>query len=213
MVYLSLVLLSWVRQQAYREVWPGWLLLFRYICDSNVYPLCCSISCTSSRCSTRFTHGIIPPGVYINGAGACTSISCPIFFPKLLETLPKPGSWMETFKQFMAFPLYGTIMFLLWTLAGQVGEWKLLTILLMMVIVALSCWIYGHWPRKRLAKVVSVFLLVSAATWALPDAPTAIPSESIGKMRTLLQAASGRSIWQSNNHSFKKEVQFSNYTI
>lgn len=97
------------------------------------------------------------------------------FFPKLLETLPKPGSWMETFKQFMAFPLYGTIMFLLWTLAGQVGEWKLLTILLMMVIVALSCWIYGHWPRKRLAKVASVFLLVSAATWALPDAPYSNP--------------------------------------
>ena len=37
-------------------------------------------------------------------------------FPKWISRLPKPGAWMETFKQAMAFPLYGTVAWLLWTL-------------------------------------------------------------------------------------------------
>jgi len=37
-------------------------------------------------------------------------------FPKWMSKLPKPGAWMDTFKQAMAFPLYGTVAWLLWTL-------------------------------------------------------------------------------------------------
>ena len=37
-------------------------------------------------------------------------------FPKGLSRLPKPGAWMDTFKQALAFPLYGTVVWLLWTL-------------------------------------------------------------------------------------------------
>lgn len=36
--------------------------------------------------------------------------------PQWLSRLPKPGAWMETFKQALAFPLYGTVVWLLWTL-------------------------------------------------------------------------------------------------
>ena len=37
-------------------------------------------------------------------------------FPAWVSKLPKPGEWMETFKQFMAFPMYATVIWLLWTL-------------------------------------------------------------------------------------------------
>ena len=37
-------------------------------------------------------------------------------FPKWMSRLPRPGAWMDTFKQAMAFPLYGTVAWLLWTL-------------------------------------------------------------------------------------------------
>lgn len=37
-------------------------------------------------------------------------------FPAWIAKLPKPGPWMDTFKQFMAFPLYATVAWLLWTL-------------------------------------------------------------------------------------------------
>jgi len=41
-------------------------------------------------------------------------------YPKWLEKLPKPGSWMDTFKQFMAFPIYATVAWLIWTLDGLI---------------------------------------------------------------------------------------------
>ena len=37
-------------------------------------------------------------------------------FPQWISRLPKPGAWMNTFKQAMAFPLYATVAWLLWTL-------------------------------------------------------------------------------------------------
>ena len=39
-------------------------------------------------------------------------------FPGWISKLPKPGPWMDTFKQAMAFPLYATVVWLLWTLAS-----------------------------------------------------------------------------------------------
>jgi DsbC/DsbD-like thiol-disulfide interchange protein/cytochrome c biogenesis protein CcdA len=43
-------------------------------------------------------------------------------FPAAVRLLPRPGAWMETFKQLMAFPLYATVGWLLWVLAGQTKD-------------------------------------------------------------------------------------------
>src|SRR4029077_17771345 len=43
-------------------------------------------------------------------------------FPQAVKRLPRPGAWMETFKQIMAFPLYATVVYLLWVLAGQLTD-------------------------------------------------------------------------------------------
>ena len=42
------------------------------------------------------------------------------FFLHWLEKLPRPGAWMESFKQFMAFPVYATVAWLIWTLDGLI---------------------------------------------------------------------------------------------
>ena len=39
-------------------------------------------------------------------------------FPQWIQKLPKPGIWMESLKQFMAFPVYATVAWLIWTLDG-----------------------------------------------------------------------------------------------
>lgn len=39
--------------------------------------------------------------------------------PRMLSWLPKPGAWMETLKQFFAFPLFATVLWLLWVLGQQ----------------------------------------------------------------------------------------------
>ena len=41
--------------------------------------------------------------------------------PGWISRLPKPGAWMESFKQAMAFPIYATVVWLVWNLSSQLG--------------------------------------------------------------------------------------------
>ncbi|RME68647.1 MAG: hypothetical protein D6781_10435, partial [Verrucomicrobia bacterium] len=68
-------------------------------------------------------------------------------FPGLVRFLPRPGPWMEAFKQFMAFPLYATVAFLVWVLAGQVSEAGLLKVFVALILVAMAAWAYGRWVQ------------------------------------------------------------------
>jgi thiol:disulfide interchange protein DsbD len=88
-------------------------------------------------------------------------------FPDAIKVLPRPGAWMETFKQFMAFPLYATVGYLVWVLAGQVSDEGLQNILFGLVLVALAIWFYGRWTapgasdgRRRFG--ISALLVVGA---------------------------------------------------
>jgi thiol:disulfide interchange protein DsbD len=94
-------------------------------------------------------------------------------FPRLAQCLPRPGAWMETFKQFMAFPLYATVAFLLYTLAGQVSAERFLNILFALVAIAMAAWVYGRWatpaasPKsRRLAILAALLIFLPTAAWA-----------------------------------------------
>ncbi|MCI0359899.1 MAG: thioredoxin family protein [Planctomycetaceae bacterium] len=63
-------------------------------------------------------------------------------FPRLVKWLPKPGQWMETFKQLMGFVLLGTVVYLFATINA---DWFIPTLALMMA-VWLACWIIGKVP-------------------------------------------------------------------
>ncbi|MBR1121136.1 thioredoxin family protein [Bradyrhizobium lablabi] len=65
------------------------------------------------------------------------------FVPGLQRLLPKPGRWMETLKQLLAFPLYATVAWLIWVLSFQVGATGLLAALAALVLIAFGAWAYG----------------------------------------------------------------------
>ena len=65
------------------------------------------------------------------------------FVPGLQRLLPRPGRWMETLKQFLAFPLYATVAWLIWVLSFQVGPAGLLAALAALVLIAFGAWTYG----------------------------------------------------------------------
>lgn len=95
-------------------------------------------------------------------------------FPGLIRFLPRPGAWMETFKQLMAFPLYATVAYLLWVLAGQASEQELLSILLALSLVALALWVYGRFSihggtgRRVVAAGAALLLFAAAVGWGWP---------------------------------------------
>jgi thiol:disulfide interchange protein/DsbC/DsbD-like thiol-disulfide interchange protein len=106
-------------------------------------------------------------------------------FPQAIKALPRPGMWMETFKQFMAFPLYATVAFMIWVLAGQSSqagqEYTLLYVLLGLTLIALGTWWYGRYnapgakpARARLGLIGGLVLLAAGAVlgWPRASAPT-----------------------------------------
>jgi thiol:disulfide interchange protein len=79
-------------------------------------------------------------------------------FPGLTRYLPRPGAWMETLKQLMAFPVFATVIWLLWVLGQQVGVNQLAGLLLTLLVLAIAGWIAGRWPQSRTAKAVAIVL-------------------------------------------------------
>jgi thiol:disulfide interchange protein DsbD len=114
-------------------------------------------------------------------------------FPQAVKILPRPGAWMETFKQFMAFPLYGTVGALVWVLTGQLGDDSLMAIF-GLVAIALGIWVYGRWTapgasagRVRFGHAGLVALLLAGA-WLGWPAPSKIvwepwSPEAVAKLR------------------------------
>jgi thiol:disulfide interchange protein DsbD len=88
-------------------------------------------------------------------------------FPKLIAFLPKPGAWMDTFKQLMGFVLLGTVVFLLSTIRFSLvvptvgflfGLW-------------MACWWIGRVPMTADPAVRSrawfVAVAIGGAAWLL----------------------------------------------
>ncbi len=101
-------------------------------------------------------------------------------FPAAIKILPRPGAWMETFKQAMAFPLYATVGYLVWVLAGQTTESGMLNAIFGLTLIAFGVWFYGRYAapgakaaRRRLGVIAGLALLGggTAFGWPQPPAP------------------------------------------
>ncbi|MGS2717181.1 protein-disulfide reductase DsbD family protein [Eionea flava] len=105
--------------------------------------------------------------------------------PQLSRILPKPGQWMDTFKQAIAFPLYLTSLWLLWVLGQQIGINGVITTLLGGLLILFSLWLCHIGAGKRHSRFNTVILLLCGITlasiiWQNSDAPNdnAQPSTS-----------------------------------
>lgn len=125
-------------------------------------------------------------------------------FPQAVNVLPRPGAWMETFKQAMAFPLYATVGYLVWVLAGQTSEGGLLMTLLGLTVVAMAAWLYGryHAPgasaaRMRFGLIGGVALLAAGGWigWPRAATPTDLVWEAWSPERVAELRAQGRTVY------------------
>ena len=125
-------------------------------------------------------------------------------FPGAIKVLPRPGMWMETFKQVMAFPLYATVGYLVWVLAGQLTDSGLLNTLFGLTLVAMAAWLYGRYtaPGSKPARVRFGFIggaavLAAGALlgWPRAAAPTDIVWEKWSPAAVASAQQAGKTIY------------------
>ena len=90
------------------------------------------------------------------------------FVPALASRLPRPGLWMETLKEWLAYPMYLTAVWLAWVFGKQRGIDAMAMLMIGAVLLALGAWWY---ERQRLggspARKVLAALLIASALGAL----------------------------------------------
>jgi thiol:disulfide interchange protein DsbD len=97
-------------------------------------------------------------------------------FPRLIDFLPRPGAWMESFKQAMSFLLFATAGYLLWVYAGQIGLENLLGPIFGLSGIAVAAWIYGRWnlphrPQRTRLIAITLTLLFAVSGFLLAKPP------------------------------------------
>ena len=107
--------------------------------------------------------------------------------PGVARLLPRPGAWMVTFKQLMAFPMFATVAWLVWVLGQQSGIDGAGALLALLVLMALAVWSLGlRGTARRLIATFSI-ALCALGVWA-------IGQNVLKPVNLPLAAASGR--WQ-----------------
>jgi len=85
------------------------------------------------------------------------------FVPALARLLPRPGRWMETLKEILAFPMYLTAVWLVWVLGHQRGSDAVGLVLVAMVLLAMALWWFERSRHGRSLNKVFVAALAIAA--------------------------------------------------
>lgn len=72
--------------------------------------------------------------------------------PALLKLLPRPGAWMETFKQFTGFLMMGTAVWLLWVFGATRSPEAVVMLVAYLLLLALGCWLIGQFASPARGK-------------------------------------------------------------
>jgi thiol:disulfide interchange protein DsbD len=97
------------------------------------------------------------------GLGMALPYLAASWWPAVARALPRPGAWMNTFRHGMAFPMFATVVWLLWVLGQQSGIDGAAALLMLLVALALLIWALGLHGKSRavlggLAAVALVWL-------------------------------------------------------
>ena len=88
--------------------------------------------------------------------------------PKLIDFLPKPGDWMVTLKEFFAFPMLATALWLLWVFSLQVNQVLVIFLLIGWLLLALNFWIFQK-DYKTINKIIFLGISIFSMIYFLPE--------------------------------------------
>ncbi len=114
--------------------------------------------------------------------------------PPLRKALPKPGHWMETFRQFLSFPMFGFAAWLVWVYSQQVDD--ILFALLGLVMIAFGIWMWRNAPVRRegralvrLISVLSFLIAIAVAAGSMTRMPAPVVEGQLSADQPLMQHA------------------------
>ncbi|MEO0947986.1 MAG: thioredoxin family protein, partial [Cyanobacteria bacterium J06641_5] len=118
------------------------------------------------------------------GLGLALPYGAIALIPGLQQRLPKPGAWMQTLQQLLAFPMYGAAAWLVWVLVQQAGTNALAAVSSGFITLGFAAWLYQKTrPSPHLAKqlgaVTALALLGFALTLARIPEPLAIAPDAL----------------------------------
>ena len=104
------------------------------------------------------------------GFGMALPLLILCYLPALAARLPKPGAWMDNLKQFLAFPLYLSAIWLLWVFGRQTGVSGMAALCAGAVAIAFGCWLLGReargfWQLVRRFCIAASWIIAVVLVW------------------------------------------------
>ena len=120
-------------------------------------------------------------------------------WPPLARALPRPGVWMAHFKTLMAFPMFATVVWLVWVLGQQVGIDGAAALLALLVALAFGAWALGSPTLGQRGRwgfgTAAVLALATVAHWAWP-ALREVPADTAATQPSATASTAHGDTWQ-----------------
>ncbi|MEM7651262.1 MAG: protein-disulfide reductase DsbD domain-containing protein [Pseudomonadota bacterium] len=113
------------------------------------------------------------------------------FVPAARSFMPKPGPWMDVFKQALAFPMFAAALWLFWVLGQQVGTMEMTKVLGGALLIVFSIWLFRHVPTKPLTHHIVRAIAVASVFIALALLPTAQNNAPSNKSDSKIESGFG----------------------
>lgn len=119
-------------------------------------------------------------------------------FPGMIRVLPRPGAWMNTLKQVMAFPLLLTTLWLIWVLGQVRGMNAVMVILIGCLGIAFAVW-FSSW-KKKAAKIATVLIILGGLVF-------------IYRSEQAVQSAVESEVWKPYSESLMESLKGKNVFV
>ena len=141
--------------------------------------------CTAPFMGVALAYALVAPPLHellvmlVLGIGLALPLTLIGLVPALARLLPKPGRWMETLKQILAFPMYLSAVWLVWVLAHQRGADAVALVLVAMVLLAAASWWHGRGgPARRIGHAFTLVLALAGLASLYAIAHIASPARA-----------------------------------
>jgi thiol:disulfide interchange protein/DsbC/DsbD-like thiol-disulfide interchange protein len=138
---------------------------------SGVLAVAVASPCTAPFMGASLGYAIALPAAQALGIFAALGLGLALpylvasWVPAVGRWLPKPGAWMETLRNFLAFPMAATVLWLLWVLGHLNGVDAAASWAVLLLLIGLLVWALGLQGRSR--PIIATLSVATGAVWML----------------------------------------------